>query len=216
MSIWKASALSRRGFLRAGVGLGLVMVNGRALVAPARAGQESDEASEEAADAAAADRALRLYVPHLDESFAGSYWAAGDYLRDALAQISWLMRDPSQDEAMPIDPSLLDTLHALNAVLDYERPLEVLSGYRSPETNRALRREGAAKNSLHLEGKVVDVRIPGLRFSHAIRAAVELGAGGVGAYPHQHFLHLDTGPVRRWTSPRTLGVRRHRGPRPPT
>jgi uncharacterized protein YcbK (DUF882 family) len=135
------------------------MVNG-----PVQAAPDSDEEPEEPSDAAGGGRELRLYAPELDEGFTGAYWADGDYLRDALGQISWLMRDQSRDETMPIDPSLLDTLHALNTALDCARPIEILSGYRSPETNRALRREGAAKNSFHLVGRAVDVRIPGLAF----------------------------------------------------
>jgi uncharacterized protein YcbK (DUF882 family) len=209
MSTWKASTLSRRGFLRAGAGLGLVVLNDRA-----HAGQP--ERTESESGGTDADRALDLYAPHLDERFSGAYWAGGAYVGDALAQISWLMRDHAADEPMPIDPGLLDTLHALGATLDCTRPIEILSGYRTPETNRALRREGAAKNSLHVLGKAADVRIPGRPLTHVVRAAIQLGAGGVGCYPRQHFLHLDTGPVRRWTSWRGVKPRKHRGHGPGT
>jgi uncharacterized protein YcbK (DUF882 family) len=84
--------------------------------------------------------------------------------------------------------------------LDTRLPFEVLSGYRSPETNRALRLEsrGVAKNSLHTKGMAVDIRVQDRDLRQVWRAASSLQAGGVGYYPRAGFIHLDVGEVRSW------------------
>ncbi|MGE4376958.1 MAG: YcbK family protein, partial [Burkholderiaceae bacterium] len=80
-------------------------------------------------------------------------------------------------------------------------PFEVISGYRSPATNNTLRNTrggGVAKHSLHMVGKAIDVRLPGVPLTELRDAALSLRQGGVGFYPSAQFVHLDTGPVRRW------------------
>ena len=76
----------------------------------------------------------------------------------------------------------------------------IISGYRSPKTNAALRNgsSGVAKKSLHMQGRAIDLRIPGVSHKELHRAALELRSGGVGYYPDSGFVHLDTGRVRRW------------------
>jgi len=78
---------------------------------------------------------------------------------------------------------------------------EVISGFRSAETNERLRRRGGggvASRSLHLEGRALDLRVPGVPLAVLRDAALELRAGGVGFYPASDFVHIDTGRVRRW------------------
>ncbi len=79
-------------------------------------------------------------------------------------------------------------------------PFHVISGYRSPQTNAALRATsgGVAENSLHLLGKAIDIRLPGLKLRDLYKAAVDLRAGGVGIYPASDFVHVDVGRVRTW------------------
>ena len=105
----------------------------------------------------------------------------------------------------PTDLDLLDLLWALRRRLDAEdRPLEVVCGYRAPETNAMLRRRngrgggGVARDSLHLRGMAVDLAVPGRSLGEVRAAAVGLRRGGVGHYPRSGFVHLDTGPVRCW------------------
>ena len=85
--------------------------------------------------------------------------------------------------------------------LGTQQPFEVISGYRSPATNdtlRSTRGGGVAKHSLHMVGKAIDVRLPGVPLTELRDAALSLRQGGVGFYPSEQFVHLDTGPVRRW------------------
>jgi len=111
-----------------------------------------------------------------------------------------LLRDHRTGEIRPIDPRLLDQLHAVAARLDTRTPFHIVSGFRSARTNEQLRSQGhdAAKRSFHLDGRAADVRLPGTALDDLRRAARELRAGGVGHYPGPDFIHLDTGPIRAW------------------
>ena len=77
---------------------------------------------------------------------------------------------------------------------------QVISGYRSPETNAKLSatRQGIAKHSLHMEARAMDVRLPGIATARLRDAAIAMARGGVGYYRELDFIHVDTGRVRRW------------------
>jgi uncharacterized protein YcbK (DUF882 family) len=145
-------------------------------------------------------RALAFHNLHTGEALNLVYWAEGAYLPDARQRIDYLLRDFRTDEVHPIDPRLLDLLAALRQRLRSSAPYLVISGYRSPETNRMLQAEseGVATNSLHLDGRAIDIRIPGRALASLHGAALALKAGGVGYYPKSDFVHVDVGPVRRW------------------
>jgi uncharacterized protein YcbK (DUF882 family) len=112
------------------------------------------------------------------------------------------MRDFRSGDVHPIDPSLLDVLWQTQANLKSAAPFEIISAYRSPQTNTMLRgrssHTGVAKNSMHLTGQAVDIRLPGVALADVRDAALDLKRGGVGYYADSGFVHLDTGRVRRW------------------
>ena len=147
------------------------------------------------------DRSLSLYNPHSKENFNGIYWCDGDCVASAKENINHIMRDIRINDVKEIDLNLLDLIFAISTKLQAEEPFTVISGYRSPETNELLRKSGcgAAKNSYHIKGQAVDIRIPGYKASVLRRAAYELNIGGVGYYPTRRFVHVDVGPVRYWT-----------------
>ena len=151
------------------------------------------------ASQAAEERALAFQHTHTGESLELVYFARGHYLPDALSRINRLLRDFRTGETHAIDPSLLDQLHALCSACG-KNGFEIISGYRSPATNAMLRNrsDGVAAHSLHLEGRAIDIRLPGVRTSRLRDAALALGLGGVGYYPGPDFVHLDTGRVRSW------------------
>jgi len=147
------------------------------------------------------ERSLSLHNTHTGESLQSViYWADGDYLPEALTDINHLLRDHRTNTVKPIDPKLFDLLFALGKKIDSQRPYQIISGYRSPETNRRLRQasSGVAKKSFHLAGRAADIRLPGCKLSHLRRAALNLRGGGVGYYPRSNFIHVDTGPLRNW------------------
>jgi uncharacterized protein YcbK (DUF882 family) len=153
------------------------------------------------AKAAVADaRRLSFYSLHTQEWLSAVYWQGGRLLPDALAEIDWHLRDFRTGDVHPIDPGLLDLLHRLSGALGYDRPIHVISGYRCAKTNAMLAaRSGAvAKNSYHVRGMAIDLRLPGRSLRDVQRAALDLAGGGVGFYPRSDFVHVDTGPVRRW------------------
>ena len=91
-------------------------------------------------------------------------------------------------------------LHVLRSSLETDQPFHVISGYRSRVTNNMLRSRsnGVAKQSLHMAGKSVDIRMPGQELTRVREAAFRLRRGGVGLYPKSDFVHLDVGRVRIW------------------
>ena len=148
-------------------------------------------------------RELAFYGLHTGESLHTPYWEEGHYLPEALKAVDFILRDHRTSEVSRIDPALLDLLWAMQQSvegLDRQRAFHVISGYRSPSTNKALRASsnGVAKYSLHQVGKAIDIRLPGNSIGQLRKAAVALEQGGVGYYPRSDFVHVDTGRVRYW------------------
>ena len=148
------------------------------------------------------ERYLLFHNPNTSESIRQIYWTPRDgYIREAVNTISWALRDHHNDQVKLFDPNVLDQLYALQLQLGLGRPVNVISGYRSPSTNWMLceRSRGVARNSFHMQAMALDIRVPGGRVSDLYRAACSLGAGGVGYYPRANFVHIDSGPVRYWS-----------------
>jgi len=145
-------------------------------------------------------RKLLLYNPHTDEQFNDIYWYNGTYLDGSLSRISRLMRDFRRNVVFDMDPHLLDLLYRLHALFPRDAEMHILSGYRTAATNRQLALEGhaPAAHSQHLLGKAADIRIDGVPLKRLRDAALAFGAGGVGTYWDENFLHVDVGPVRTW------------------
>jgi uncharacterized protein YcbK (DUF882 family) len=180
--------LNRRQLLKSGLLVSLVCLN--PLPAWARYGLQGDP-----------ERSLSLLNTHTGERLKEVvYWEQGSYLPDALSHISYVLRDHRTNEVHSIDPIALDLMAAISRKVDARRSFEIISGYRSPQTNRALRRNSrsVAKNSYHVQGKAVDLRIPGVPLKVVRKAALDLRMGGVGYYPKSDFVHIDSGRVRSW------------------
>jgi uncharacterized protein YcbK (DUF882 family) len=147
-------------------------------------------------------RNLSLSNLHTGEKLKLNYWADGSYEPGALAQVNRVLRDYRTGEIHPIEPKLLDLLHTLNQNMDCnDTAFEVISGYRSPQTNAALhaRSSGVASKSLHMQGMAIDIRMPGRSLTNLHDAALKMGWGGVGFYPTSNFVHVDVGRVRKWS-----------------
>lgn len=176
----------RRRFLAAGGALALA-----GLPSPALAGVLQER-----------ERKLGFIQVRTGEELSETYWRGGRYRFNALDRISYLLRDVPSGEVKPIDPRLIDLLYGIQETLRTDAPFLVVSGYRTPRTNRILakRKSGVAKHSLHMEGLAVDLLLPGRPLDVLAETALAFRAGGVGYYPASHFVHLDVGPVRRWTA----------------
>ena len=143
---------------------------------------------------------LAFYNTHTHERLAVCYCRNGTYDRKALTQINYILRDHRSKEIKAIDPRLLDLLHTLSLKTKSNSPFHIISGYRSPSTNRMLRKKsgGVARKSMHTLGKAIDIRIPGYSTKKLQIKAIQMKAGGVGYYPKSDFVHVDTGRVRYW------------------
>ncbi|TAN29899.1 MAG: DUF882 domain-containing protein [Castellaniella sp.] len=139
---------------------------------------------------------------HTKENISLIYSEGGHYVPQALNRLNHFLRDHYTGDVGAMDPELFDVLHRIVLVLGTAlQPFQVISGYRCPATNNRLRAAntgGVAKHSLHMDGKAIDIRLPGVPLTELRDVALSLKAGGVGYYSREQFVHIDTGRVRHW------------------
>jgi uncharacterized protein YcbK (DUF882 family) len=145
-------------------------------------------------------RSLSLVNFNTKETLNVTYWSDGAYHRDALDKLNAFLKDSRNEQQTEMDPLVFDVLWHTKQIVGYTGQIEVLSAYRSPETNAWLASvsRGVARDSQHMNGNAMDVRFPGVPVIQYRQAARSLEMGGVGFYPRSGFVHLDTGPVRYW------------------
>src|ERR1700743_362083 len=146
---------------------------------------------------------LKMFNLHTGESLDIVYRIGNTYLPDALEKLNYFLRDHYTQDVSNYDPKEFDVLHAMMARLGkMDGVIDIVCGYRTPETNQALRQNspqtGVAEHSQHMEGHAIDLRVPGVPTARLRDAALSLQAGGVGYYPVSQFVHVDVGPVRPW------------------
>jgi uncharacterized protein YcbK (DUF882 family) len=153
-----------------------------------------------AAQALPATRSLAFRSLHTGEEVTATYLREGRLHSEGLQVLNHVLRDWRSGEVWEMDPRLFDLLYALRRGMDSKQPFELISGYRSPNTNAQLaaNSNGVAKRSLHMQGKATDIRLPERDLKALHKAALSLKSGGVGLYSKSGFLHVDTGRVRQW------------------
>jgi uncharacterized protein YcbK (DUF882 family) len=145
-------------------------------------------------------KTLAFYNTHTDERLHVGFCRNGQYDSGALTKINRILRDHRSGEIKAIDVTLLELLYSISIKAKSQAPFHVISGYRSPATNKSLRKDnrGVASRSMHMLGKAIDIRIPGFSTRQLRNVARKLKGGGVGYYPKSDFVHVDTGRVRYW------------------
>lgn len=145
-------------------------------------------------------RWLELFNTHTAERLELVYRDFRGFVAPALERLDWLLRDHRARVAARMDSALYDQLADLALAAGIEPRFEVISAYRSPRTNAALKAagRGVATRSLHTQGRAIDIRVRGVSTAKLRDLALEAGRGGVGYYRGADFLHLDTGPFRYW------------------
>ncbi len=147
-------------------------------------------------------RTLSIYHTHTGESLTIEYKRNGSFDRDALEKLNWLLRDWRRDEPTSMDPRLFDIVWEAQRSVGSTEPINVVSAYRSPETNAMLRRQSkaVAKNSQHMLGKAMDFYLTDANITEIREVGLRMQRGGVGYYPNAFtpFVHLDAGSVRHW------------------
>ena len=146
-------------------------------------------------------RRLSMYSGRTGETLNTIYWIDDKYIDEAVHEISVFMRDWRANSVKTIDHRTLDIMAASHNVMNVSEPYIMLSGYRSAKTNAMLRRRssGVARNSLHMKGQAVDLRLKSRSVTQMARAALSCRAGGVGKYRNANFVHMDCGDVRSWS-----------------
>lgn len=120
---------------------------------------------------------------------------------DMARAFSYFLRDHYCGKVGKMDPALIDHMMTLTDALEMPgRVIHVISAYRAPATNKMLLDQGkkVARQSMHLTGQAIDIRVPHIALRDVRDAALDLRVGGVGYYRKSNFLHFDTGRVRNW------------------
>ena len=147
-------------------------------------------------------RTLEIIQMHTGERVSVTFRRHGRYDRSGLRELDWVMRDWRRDEAKEMDPRLYDLLWEVHRSTGSRQPVHVVSAYRAPQTNEALRRRSGnvAQQSQHTVGKAVDFYLPDVPAERIRTIGLRMQRGGVGYYPRANtpFVHLDTGGVRHW------------------
>jgi uncharacterized protein YcbK (DUF882 family) len=145
-------------------------------------------------------RRIRMYSGRTGERIDMIYWVEGDYIKQALKEVNYFMRDWRTDGVIRMDTRTIDIMAASHNLLDASEPYLLLSGYRSPQTNAMLRSRsrGVARNSLHMKGQAADLRLSSRSANQLAKAAIACRGGGVGKYSRSNFVHMDCGIVRSW------------------
>lgn len=146
-------------------------------------------------------RSLEFDHTHTGESLSVVFAIGEHYLPAALERLNLFLRDHYSGEVGNIDPQLFDLLFQVKQELGCTQPFQVISAYRCADTNLRLRKTrggGVARQSLHMQGMAIDVRVADVPLADLRDAAISLATGGVGFYPQDQFVHLDTGRVRYW------------------
>ena len=141
-------------------------------------------------------RRISMYSQRTGETLDTVYFANGRYIPEALTEVSYFMRDWRQNAVMKYDPRNVDILAATLGLMETSEPYLMISGYRTPKTNRMLR--GAASHSYHMKAMAADVRLKSRSVKQISGAAFACNGGGVGIYNRSNFVHMDCGPVRSW------------------
>lgn len=191
--------LKRRDFLLA---TGLTLVFGSA--AQARVFSEADPF---VFPTASVRRRLRLRHAHTGETFEGLYRDEIGPIPEAMVDLAIFLRDHHDNLSGPVFIETLDFLADLIETTGHAQAT-ILSAYRTKRTNAMLaaRIFGVAEKSQHLAGRALDITLDS-KLQSAASVARRMSRGGVGWYPSNHFIHLDSGPIRNWTIDATAKIR---------
>lgn len=147
-------------------------------------------------------RTISFRNMHTNETLTVVYKQNGQYVPDAMQKINHILRDWRRNESIRMNPKLIDLIYEVHQATGSQEPVNVVSGYRSPVTNAALRRRsnGVARNSQHILGNATDLYFPDVPISKIREVALQFEGGGVGYYPRSNrpFVHVDVGRVRHW------------------
>jgi uncharacterized protein YcbK (DUF882 family) len=181
---------TRREFLRSGFAFASALVAAQVFAEDPPATEAPPE-----------ERWLELFNTHTRETVKTIYKRGADFEPAALEAFKKILRDHRNGDMHDMDPPLFDQLFELARAAGVEPRYEIISGYRSPESNDKMSARpgsGVSKNSLHMQGRAMDVRLKGCTCARLRDLALAAKRGGVGYYEKSDFVHVDTGRFRTW------------------
>jgi uncharacterized protein YcbK (DUF882 family) len=145
-------------------------------------------------------RTLNLYHTHTGESIQATFRVNGSYDPAVLEKLNYFLRDWRNNDRTRMDPRLFDVIWEAYRTAGATQPINIVSAYRSPQTNAMLRARShaVAEHSQHILGRAMDTTMPGMPMARIREIGMRLQRGGVGWYPSENFVHLDVGNVRAW------------------
>jgi uncharacterized protein YcbK (DUF882 family) len=147
-------------------------------------------------------RTITMHHMHTNEDITITFKRNGQYDDAALEKLNWFLRDWRRSEQTHMDPHLIDLVWEVQREANTGSPIQVVCGYRSPQTNAMLRHRssGVARFSQHMLGHAMDFYIPGIPLEKLREIGLRLQRGGVGFYPTSGspFVHMDTADIRMW------------------
>ena len=147
------------------------------------------------------EKSIELLNTHTNESAHLVFKRGADFDAAALVKLNNVLRDHRNGEIHDIDPRLFDQLHGLASAAHCDPRFEIISGFRSQESNDKMSSRpgsGVARKSLHMQGRALDVRLKGCSCAQLRDLALAAKQGGVGYYEKSDFVHIDTGNFRTW------------------
>jgi uncharacterized protein YcbK (DUF882 family) len=158
--------------------------------------------STESAVANGDTRTITLSNQHTNESGSFTFMVNGVYDSATLDKLNYFCRDWRLNEPTKMDPHLFDIIWEVYRESGSSQPIDVLSAYRSPQTNAMLRRRSrqVAEHSQHMQGKAIDAHFLDVSTARIRDVAMRAQTGGVGFYPtgNTPWVHIDSGSVRYW------------------
>lgn len=152
--------------------------------------------------ALSSSRTISFYSLNTGESLTVTYKRDGRYIPSAMKKLNYILRDWRANAPTRMDPKVIDLVWELHQDLGSNKPIHLVSGYRTPNTNAMRRRQsrGVAKRSRHMSGQAIDMYFPDISLKLIRETALIKQRGGVGYYPRSRkpFVHIDTGNVRHW------------------
>ena len=146
------------------------------------------------------DKTLKLYNIHTGETISSTFFSKDGFVDEELARLDYFLRDFRLNKVEKMDINLYSLLYAIQITSNSKEPLEILSGYRNIKTNNYLKKHNhnVAKHSYHTVGRAIDFNIQDRYLKDTLKIAKLMEMGGVGYYPRNRFIHVDTGPIRFW------------------
>ena len=147
-------------------------------------------------------RKLSLVRPDTGERIDVIYWIDGNYIAEAIEELSYFCRDRETNTVHSIDTRVIDIAAATYHLLDPDEPYILNRGFVSDprQVTNGENPEAKPNGSFHANGTALDVSLNSRSVSQISRAAISCKAGGVGSYSKQNYVHIDCNEIREWGS----------------